>query len=494
LSLSAAQYVVREKTAGHLRAMTFMLPETDALSAEYLDAVLTYLVDYEALFGPYPFAKFAVVENFFPTGYGFPSYTLLGSRVIRLPFIIRTSLGHEIAHCWWGNGVTVDYRQGNWCEGLTTYVADYRYKALASPEEARDYRAQMLRNYADLVDADADFPLSQFRSRYDPATKVIGYDKSAMVFHMLRQAVGDDAFWQALRDVFRERLFQAASWDDLRKAFEVRAGQDLGRFFRQWVQRSGAPHIGLEAVTAAPFGDAWRVTGRVVQAAPVYDLRLTLRLEGGGLSRNTLLAASAPEASFEMLFPHRPGRLSLDPDFDVFRKLYPEELPPAINALKGADSVAVVLAGSPSEPVEAAAGLLVRSLGLKQVRTVREDRLPAAPLGEDDLLLIGWPLEALAPTALPNNVQLMPDGFRLNGRLYDRPGDAFFGVFPHPLAPGRVMAVFLPLSKALPETVARKITHYGKYGYLAFSRGENQDKGTWPVEASPLIHEFRVPR
>ena len=62
--------------------------------------------------GPYPFPKFAIVENFFPTGYGFLSYTLLGGSVLKLPFIPETSLRHEIAHSWWGNGVLVDYAAG----------------------------------------------------------------------------------------------------------------------------------------------------------------------------------------------------------------------------------------------------------------------------------------------------------------------------------------------------------------------------------------------
>jgi hypothetical protein len=103
---------------------------------------------YEALHGTYPFAKFAVVENFFPTGYGFPSFTLLGSRVLRLPFIPDTSLRHEVAHCWWGNGVLVDATGGNWCEGLTTYVADYLSKEEHSFEEARGYRLRALETYA----------------------------------------------------------------------------------------------------------------------------------------------------------------------------------------------------------------------------------------------------------------------------------------------------------------------------------------------------------
>ena len=208
LSLSAARYQVREKTVGRLTAATYLLPESADLSDQYLEATVRYLQFYEELFGPYPFEKFAVVENFFPTGYGFPSYTLLGSRVLRLPFIIDTSLGHEIAHCWWGNGVYVDDSSGNWSEGLTTYVADYLYKERKSPEAAREYRQQILRNYATLVNPGNDFPISRFQSRNSPLTKTIGYDKCAMVFHMLRRRLGEEVFWGSLRDIYQGLPFQ----------------------------------------------------------------------------------------------------------------------------------------------------------------------------------------------------------------------------------------------------------------------------------------------
>ena len=163
LSLSAARYKVREQTVGDVVAATYFFPDSQDLADRYLEATARYLKLYQNLFGPYPFAKFAVVENFFPTGYGFPSYTLLGSRVLRLPFIVHTSLGHEIAHCWWGNGVYVDYTKGNWSEGLTTYVADYLFKESSSPEAGRQYRQQILRNYATLVDPQYEFPIKIFK-------------------------------------------------------------------------------------------------------------------------------------------------------------------------------------------------------------------------------------------------------------------------------------------------------------------------------------------
>ena len=208
LSLSAGPYMVEQQTLNGLATATYFFPENKWMSTRYLESSLRYLKQYSDLFGIYAFDGFAVVENFFPTGYGFPGYTLMGGSVLRLPFIPETSLPHEIVHNWWGNGVLVDFTSGNWCEGLTTYTADYLIKERTSPVAAKDYRRQALRNFSSLVSPSTDFPLSHFQSRTDPVTKAVGYDKSAMVFHMLRQEIGDVAFWSALRDFYRDFLFK----------------------------------------------------------------------------------------------------------------------------------------------------------------------------------------------------------------------------------------------------------------------------------------------
>ena len=230
-----------------------------------------YLNFYSDLFGPYPFEKFAVVENFFPTGYGFPSFTLLGSSIIRLPFIIDTSFPHEIAHSWWGNAIQVDQSEGNWSEGLVTYLADYLLKERRSPAEGRDYRMQLLTDYAALVAPDNDFPLSGFTSRIDPASRAIGYGKGAMVFHMIRTEIGDRAFFGALREICRERLYRSATWGDFERAFSRSSGRDLSSFMKQWLTRPGGPHLALSNVTRRREGSGWTVSGTVVQTAPFYE-------------------------------------------------------------------------------------------------------------------------------------------------------------------------------------------------------------------------------
>ena len=77
--LVAAKFIEYDKPAGNVSAMAFLRTPDQALAAKYLDATARYLTLYDRLIGPYPYKKFALVENFWETGFGMPSFTLLGS-------------------------------------------------------------------------------------------------------------------------------------------------------------------------------------------------------------------------------------------------------------------------------------------------------------------------------------------------------------------------------------------------------------------------------
>ena len=490
LSLSVGRYVVATKSVGRVTAATYLLPHNQDLAQSYLEATAGYIALYSDLFGPYPFQKFAVVENFFPTGFGFPSYTLMGGRVLRLPFIIHTSLGHEIAHCWWGNGVTVDYAEGNWSEALTTYVADHLYKEMKSKQAALDYRRQWLRNFATLVRPDNDFPLDRFTHRYNPVSKAVGYDKGAMVFHMIRRKLGEEAFWNALRDVYRDRLFQKTSWSDLQQAFEARGQHSLTEFFDQWIHRKNAPRFFMDNVQLEPSAGKWKVSGHIVQKDPRYALSLNLALEAGSEKINREIELTTEKTAFEMTSSQRPRRLSVDPDFDTMRRLYASEIPPAVNNIKGSSSVQIVLSNQLQPDIKKAAETLALALGLKNYQIISEREVRRGQLAENDFLLIGQPEQRALLPQKPDQVRFQPGSFALNNTVYNETSDAFFGVFHHPFNDNRIAAVFIPPSNQFADMVARKITHYGKYSYLTFQSGKNMAKGTWSVEKSPLVHEW----
>ena len=489
LALSAGRYEMRERKVGPIRVMTYFLPETRELSDDYLEASARHIERYAQRFGPYPFSKFAVVENFFPTGYGFPSYTLMGGRVLRLPFILSTSLGHEIAHCWWGNGVHVDYSSGNWSEGLTTYVSDYLCQEEESPEAAREYRLKMVRGYTALVPPDGGFPLSEFRSRVDRPSQAIGYHKAAMVFHMLRRRGGEERFWETLREVFQAHKFQTASWADFHAAFQKAHDESLDVFFQRWIQAPGAPIVSLDSVSSQSEKENWIVSGRLRQTEPGWDLRVPILLETEDGARRETVSLAEAEAEFRFKVEGKPILLSVDPDADVMRRLHPQEVPPTVNRLKGSETVLVVVADSASPALAQTAEMLAISLGLRRYRVVAESDLDVGDTRGHSLLLIGRPRNSELLPSLPKTVDLSPDGLKLLGETYSLGPDAFFGVFPHPNHPDKVAALFLADGDGA-SAVARKITHYGAYGFLAFRETENRAKGTWPVTDSPLIHHF----
>lgn len=492
VSLSAGPYVVEQKTGEGLTAATYLFAENQALASRYLEMSLSYLKDYSDRFGAYPFEAFAVVENFFPTGYGFPGYCLMGGTILRLPFIPYTSLPHEIVHNWWGNGVLVAPTSGNWCEGLATYAADYLIKERQSPEAAMDYRRQTMRNYAALVSESSDFPLSLFRSRVDPATKVIGYDKAAMVFHMLREKMGDTLFWGALRDLFGQYLFKHASWGDLQKGFEDRWGRSLDTFFDQWVYRPGAPRLRLEEVRRSGNDRlGYRVTGRLVQEKPYFTATLRLVVETAKDATGQSVQLSGRQTDFAIETVGKPKTLLADPEYHLFRKMAAEEIPATINALKGSTALRLVIAKRLGREGGSIASRLTRAMGVESFTTIDEADLgPTGRRSTGDLLFIGLPEGALTERWFPSGLKLAPDSFSLSGQRFGQPADVLFCVARHPRQAEKIVALLHPLTAKAADAVIHKLAHYGRYSFLAFGNGQIRLKGTWEVKASPMIVKF----
>ena len=480
LSLCAGPYRVEGRKLDGIEIYSYFYPVNAALAPRYLDAAVKYLRFYIDLFGPYPFEKFAVVENFFPTGYGFPSFTLLGGSVIRLPFIIDTSLPHEIAHCWWGNGIQVEQREGNWSEGLVTYLADYLLKERRSPSEARDYRQQLLIGYASLVAPASDFPLSEFTSRTDPASSAIGYGKGAMVFHMVRSLIGDQAFFGALREVCRDRLYRSASWSDLVRAFSHSSGRDLSAFMGQWLARGGGPRLALAEVTSRREAGGWTVSGTVVQAPPFFELALPLYLENAGAQVKALVPIATERTRFTISSASAPGRILLDPDADVFRRLSPAEIPATVNSIKGSTRLVGVITKNCRARSETFRALLA-SLSQGGATVINEAELNRVGVAGHDLIFCGAPANRSLLPSFPEGVSLAGSGFSIDGAPYPAPDGLLFLVLQLPGTSGRVAALFEPLSEAAAVQYAPKITHYGKYGYLAFAGGVNRRKGAAPA-------------
>ncbi len=227
--LIAGPFDVKERQHGDIVLRTYFPPGLKELSPGYLQSTADYIDLYKSRIGAYPFSSFFIVSGPLPVGLGFPGMTYIGEKVIQLPFIRFTSLGHEVLHNWWGNGVEIDYDHGNWAEGLTTYMADYAFAGQRSEGNDRRMRTEWLRDYAALPPR-RDQAVRTFVSRRHDAAQIIGYNKVAFIFHMLERRIGKEKFLESIRKFWRQYKFRTAGWTDIRKPLKRHLVKTWRRF------------------------------------------------------------------------------------------------------------------------------------------------------------------------------------------------------------------------------------------------------------------------
>ncbi|MCG8030229.1 MAG: M20/M25/M40 family metallo-hydrolase [Candidatus Thiodiazotropha taylori] len=503
--LIAAEFIEYQKSAKlqgkPVSAQVFLRSADQKLADRYLQATVKYLKMYEQLIGAYPYSKFALVENFWETGFGMPSFTLLGSRVIRLPFILNTSYPHEILHNWWGNGVYVDFDRGNWSEGLTAYLADHLIKE--QQNQGANYRLQSLQKYRDYAAKQRDFPLTAFKSRHSSATEAVGYGKTLMMFHMLRKQLGDQLFTKALRQFYQQYEFKIASFADLRQTFEEVSGESLSGFFTQWVEYTGAPELRLVSSNIDRQADRVRLqfTLQQLQADHLYELNIpvAVSLTGQTEAKQSVVTMLKREQTFEMDLPSSPTRLDIDPQFDLFRKLALEETPPAFTQIFGAEKLLVIYPSDATHKMKKAWRAFaddISHMGPEKVTIIADDEIETLPENSAAVVL-GWNnrfTKQVEQQLKQHPLTISADVIRVGEEQINRKNSAFAWITrirnqakqPYPLA-----LITADLPNALPG-LGRKIPHYHKYSYLAFSGTEpkNSLKGRWPVANSPMSRLF----
>ena len=493
--LIAGPYTEYEKTENNVTAMVLLRRPDPALAQKYLDTTHQYIELYDALIGPYPFRKFALVENFWETGYGMPSFTLLGSKVLRFPFILHSSYPHEILHNWWGNSVYVDYRSGNWAEGLTSYLADH----LIMEQRGRGvaYRRTTLQKYTDYVSQQDDFPLTAFRSRHSARTEAVGYGKTLMLFHMLRRQLGDAAFIDGLQSFYDQYRFRVADFAALQAVYSTTAQQPLNNFFSQWVERAGAPQLRVTRATATPQGDGYRLSAVIEQTQPaapyVLQVPVAVHLEGMNEAYQTDIRLTQRRTTLKIDLPARPLQLDIDPEFDIFRRLHRNEIPPAISQAMGAQQLLLILPAQAATDLQRAYQALAESWQQEkpeQIDVVFDNALERIP-DDRSVWLFGWNnrfLPQLKEALHAYDFADLGNTIRIEHATIKPDTHSLVILGRHPQDPEQALGWLAAGSAAAVPGLGRKLPHYGRYSYLAFTgtAPDNVLKGQWPVVNSPL--------
>mgnify|MGYP000872210798 FL=1 len=502
LTVVANRFVVKSRTwtaksGQSIRLATYLFPDEASLADEYLDASARYLDAYIPLLGPYPFSQFAVVENFFSSGLGMPSFTLLGSGVIKRHYTQPYALGHEIVHSWIGNGVFNRIDRGNWVEGLTTYLSNYYYHELMGDEaQAREQRRLMLMGYAVYVRPGEAYPVIQFAQKHDEKDNAIGYQQAAMVFHALRQEIGEAVFWTALKQIPERYLGMAAEWRDLERVFQEAAGRDLRWFFAQWVERAGVPDIEVTGSrvqqSTGTAGDMNRVEAIVHIAQHGTPYRLAIDLEfvlDGGRTHRTRIHLTDAQQNAIIPLPERPLAVRLDPDLHVFRRVARNALAPMLNVyVTDAHRTVVVAPASLQQPGPFTD--IVQRIAAQEASkpepsrtTVKQPEDKTKPTPEGSVLVLGGPGENAAASDMlrycGDHVHFTEKGFSVEGKSYEGPTMALLVSCRRDDQPGSVVTILYGVTPPALTRVARLLFFYGWQSYVVFHEGSVVARGDW---------------
>jgi uncharacterized iron-regulated protein len=463
IHFAAGPYIIKTlKVREQLLVSTWFFKEDISLSDEYLEAAARYIKRYEQEIGAFPYNHYAIVANRLPSGFGMPTFTLLGQQVLRLPFIKDTSLGHEILHSWFGNSINVRPGSGNWCEGLTSYLGDYAYDE--DKGQGAAHRKESIINYLSYASHQTAIPLGEFSSASHnqamaKAIRAVGYNRGAMLFHELKGLLGPELFAKGLRQFYQNHRGLDASWDEIKASFEQVSQQDLQAFFQERLNRPDIPNLSISNIQTDTRHAQTLLTFTVEQhSEKPFTLNLPILVKTPQGEQSFSRTISQAQTTIELKVSTLPTELIIDPDHDLLRVLTRKEFPPVWSRFLGAPDKTVVLESDTAAKVFAP---LLQSIVDDSWKIMTADQVQNQDLGKGNFLFLG--INSPASRSLFARPDHPEQGFTLDVRA-------------NPLNQSHVVVLMSSNSAAETAAATSKLSHYGKYSYLHFQQGRVQEK------------------
>lgn len=239
-------------------------------------------------------------------------------------------VAHELFHQWFGDLVTCE----SWPniplnESFATYGA-YLWLAHNHGREAADYDLlKGLSNYynnphfTDLTPI--RFSLNDPDEMFDP----VSYPKGGAILHMLRNYVGDEAFFESLHRYLEQNKFKTAEIHNLRLAFEEVTGEDLNWFFNQWFLQPGHPVLNVDYKydeTAKKLKVSIK-QNQDLSKYPLYRLPIVLDIYTSGKIEQRSIELTNQSQSFVVNFPQKPDLVNINPDHLFVAKISDNKTP-----------------------------------------------------------------------------------------------------------------------------------------------------------------------
>ena len=239
IAIAVTNYSVYKDNAPGLDfdIVNYVYPE-DLNSTKNSTAVTPRIMElYSDLFEIYPFAKEKYGHAQFGWGGGMEhtTMTFMGGWS-------RGLIAHELAHQWFGNKVTCGSWEDIWLnEGFATYLDGLVYENFDGETVFSQWRKAVVNDVTSISSGSTFVTDTSSVSRIFNSR--LSYRKGAMILHMLRYKLGDEAFFSGLKNYLADPQlsYSYARTSDLQRHLESASGQGLDEFFKDWYYGQGYP-------------------------------------------------------------------------------------------------------------------------------------------------------------------------------------------------------------------------------------------------------------
>ena len=222
-------------------------------------------------------------------------------------------IAHELFHMWFGDYVTCE----SWSNiTVNESFADYSEMLWEAYKHGSDAAAEhsfnAMLNYLRGGNEKKDLVRFYYNDRED-VFDLVSYQKGGRILNMLRNCVGDSAFFKSLNLYLRTKKFSSAESHDLRLAFEEVTGQDLNWFWNQWYFGSGHPKLDINYDYDAS-GKTARVFIKQTQAGKIFRLPVAIDVYQGSDKKRYKVWAQHQIDTFTFQTVTRPDLINVDGD------------------------------------------------------------------------------------------------------------------------------------------------------------------------------------
>ena len=289
-----------------------------AMAQQYGDTIGQMMALFTGDYGLPPYANLSVVEteNGAPNGYAAPGLIFLNPHAIGKQVGAKL-LANQVSRQWWEVLVSPSTRNHLWLtNGLAAYSEILWTEHNAGPGAVEN---QFRDDAVEALTVD-NVPVIQAARMedYSPELWALTGSKGAAVLHMLRFVIGDQKFFETLKEFATRYTWKSATTEDFRKVAQDVSKEDLGYFFIQWIESSGAPEFKLE-YTIFRTQKGFRVMGKVAQDMDTFRMPVDLKIETEGNPEEKRVEVVGTSSEFSVDTFGKPKNVIIDPDRRVLR-------------------------------------------------------------------------------------------------------------------------------------------------------------------------------